>query len=77
MVEIDLPLSDVTDKLVEGLLEVCKQYPGSSRTRICVLDRTTQYRVPLISKVLRIDASNEFISAVEGHGDVAVRLIAN
>lgn len=76
-VEIDLPFADVNEHLTDGLLQLCEQHPGKSRTRISLIDRVEHYRVPLISKVLRIDASNEFIAAVEEHGDVEVKLIAN
>jgi DNA polymerase-3 subunit alpha len=76
-VEIDLPVTDVNDAFVDDLLQVFQKHPGSTRTRVSLIDKTEHYRVPLVSRALRVDASNEFIAAVEEHGEVEVKLIAS
>ena len=75
-VEIDIPLLDVTETLADELTGLCERFPGNSWVRFNLVDRAEKMRVPMISRALKVEPSNEFVAGLESAGELDVKLVA-
>lgn len=59
---LNVPLSEVSDNMVEKLEKICKKYPGKFDLHLNVVDTVENYSVSMFPIKLKIDLSNELLN---------------
>ena len=67
-INMSIDLENLTEKLIDDLLELINKNPGSSNVKITVFDRTENTSVELPSKRLKINPTNDLFKGLKEIG---------
>lgn len=74
---LTLPFKDVNDELIGELERICHAHPGKFGVRVLLRHDSESYTVELSCNKYKVDISTDFISRLEGHENIHVRLNGN
>jgi DNA polymerase-3 subunit alpha len=67
-INMSIDLENLTEKLIDDLLDLINKNPGSSNVKITVFDRTENTSVELPSKRLKINPTNDLFKGLKEIG---------